>query len=163
VNDNLRGEIEALLDQAASRHPDGVKSEELRAEVLDDVIGLLLHQERDLNAEADALLMSVSRQSRKVRRSRMANSIEYLLDAFVSDEDAAYVDPMLSLAFPLGTDDGQVKTLRYWTAEDFDTSTRMAYRNASDVTAAAREHDERMQAAVRSMRLRGVSRFGGDE
>ena len=158
--ESIRKEIECLLDEAAQRHPDGVKSDELRAEVLDAAVGILAEVERDLRAEAEALVLAVSRSSRKARRSRMAHDLDYILEAFTEDENAAYVDPMLDLAYPIGTDDGEVKTLRYWTADDFETSTRMAYRKAAEITAAAREHDERMQAAVRSMRVRGASRFG---
>ena len=44
--------------------------------------------------------------------------------------------------------------------EDCQDSAIMAYRKAAEVTDAARAHDEAMQEAVRSMRLRGVSAFG---
>lgn len=158
--EHLRREVERLLDEAAARHPDGVKSDELRNEILGQVAGMLAEVDRDLFAEADVLTTAVARQSRRARRSRMAGDIDYILDSFNEDEGAAYVDPMLDLAYPIGTEDGQVKTLRYWTADDFDTSTRMAYRKAAEVTASAREHDERMLRALHSMRARGVERFG---
>lgn len=158
--EDLRPQIETLLDVAAARHPEGVKSDELRTEILGQVAQLLADVDRDLFAEAEALVVSVARQSRRSRRGRMAHDLDYILNAFAEEGDGAYVDPMLDLAYPIGTEDGQVKTLRYWTAEDFDTSTRMAYRKAAEVTASAREHDERMQAAIRSMRLRGTERFG---
>ena len=158
--EQMRREVERLLDEAAARRPEGAKSDDLRHEILSDVAGLLADLDRDLFAEADALIVTVARQSRRARRGRMASDIDYILDAFAEDESAAYIDPMLDLAYPIGTEDGQVKTLRYWTADDFDTSTRMAYRKAAEVTASAREHDERMHRALMSMRLRGVERFG---
>lgn len=160
MNLDVRQQVERMLDQAAGRHPDGVKADELRREVFDDTVKLLAKTKRDLTAEAEALLVSVGQRSRKSRRDRMGHDIEYILDAFAEDESGAYIDPLLDLAYPIGTDDGQVKTLRNWTTEDFDTSTRMAYRKAAEITASAREHDEAMQAAVRSMRMRGTTRFG---
>lgn len=160
TNNDLRERIERILDERAAKHPDGAKAEALRAEALPEVVDLLADVERNLEAEAEALLLSVGQRSRRTRRERMGRDLLYLSDAFVSGEDGAYVDPLLSLAYPVGTDDGLVKTLRHWTAEDFDTSTRMAYRKAAEITASAREHDEAMTSAVLSMRARGALRFG---
>lgn len=155
---DLRRTVERLLDEAASRHPEGIKADELRREVLDAVVDLLETVERDTVAEAEALLVSVGQSSRKARRNSMRDDIDFLIGGFT--EDGAYVDPLLDLAYPIGTEDGQVKTLRHWTQDDFITSTRMAYRKAAEITASARDHDEAMTSAVLSMRARGVTRFG---
>jgi hypothetical protein len=158
--DDLRQRIERILDERAARHPEGAKAEDLRIEALPEVVGLLADVERNLEAEAEALLVSVGQRSRRSRRERMSRDLLYLLDAFTNSEDGAYIDPLLDLAYPIGTDDGRVKTLRHWTADDFLTSTQMAYRKAAEITASAREHDEAMTSAVMSMRARGAARFG---
>lgn len=161
--DTIRTEIERMLDEAASKHVEGIKCDVQRAEVFDATVALLRESPRDLHAEAELLVMQVSRSTRRLRRKRMAHDIDALLDVFTEADDGAYVDPLLDLAYPIGTEDGRVKTLRYWTAEDFDTSTRMAYRKAAEGTAAVRDHDDRMQRAVESMKLRGVTQFGVGE
>lgn len=156
---HVRDEVERLLDEAAEGHlGDGVKAVVQRAEVLEAVIELLGSVERDLTSEAEALVLTIGRASRDGRRKKMGADVLHIVDGFT--EDGGYIDPLLSLAFPVGTDDGLVKTLRYWTVEDFEISVRMAYRKAAEVTVAARAHDEAMTAAVRSMRLRGVFTFG---
>lgn len=158
--ETIQQQVRDLLDATARQYPEGVKSDELVHAVVGQVAVLLGDLDRDLFAEAEALARQQLTGQRRQRRKGMAMSLDYLLDAFAESDDAAYVDPMLDLVYPIGTEDGQVKTLRYWTAEDFDTSIRTAYRKAAEVTAAAREHDESMTRAVQSMRARGVSRFG---
>lgn len=160
MTSDLRQKVEQMLDEAAARYPEGVKADELRRLILPDVRLLLMDADRDLDAEAEALCVSVGQRSRRSRRDGMSKSLDYILDAFTEDEAGAYIDPMLDQAYPVGTEDGLVKTLRNWTVEDFDTSTRMAYRKAAEVTAAAREHDEALSRAVESMKLRGAARFG---
>lgn len=157
---NLYDLIESLLDEETAKHPEGLKANDQRALVQGKVVALLADTERDLDAEAEALLLDVSRASRRRRRASMRQSIEYVLDAFTESEESAYIDPMFDLAFPIGTDDGQVKALRFWTADDFGTSVRMAYRQAAATTTAARDHDDACQRAMDSMRLRGVEMFG---
>lgn len=158
--DDLRTTVRNLLDETARRYPEGVKADELRSAIVGQVAGLLSDVERDLFADAEALIGQEQTKQRRSRRDRMGSDLAYILDGFAADDEGAYVDPLLEQAFPVGTEDGEVKTLRYWTAEDFDTSVRMAYRKAAEVTASAREHDESMTRAIHSMRARGVLRFG---
>ncbi|MDI3241644.1 hypothetical protein QK292_08725 [Arthrobacter sp. AL08] len=69
---------------------------------------------------------------------------------------------LLDQSYPIGSADGETKTLRNWTGDDFQTSVRMAYRRSAEAVTAAREHEEWVQEAVQSMRFRGVDRFGGN-
>lgn len=158
--DHVRTAVRDLLDTTARQYPEGVKAEELRRAIVGQVAVMLSDVERDLFADAEQIIGQEQTKQRRSRRDRMGNDLTYVLDGFDAADDGAYVDPILEQAFPVGTEDGEVKTLRYWTAEDFDTSVRMAYRKAAEVTASAREHDESMTRAIRSMRARGVSRFG---
>lgn len=68
-------------------------------------------------------------------------------------------DPYLGLAYPLG--DGTDKTLRYWTAEDWESSVLERYRNAAAVTDAARRYDvELASKMVAALRAAGVRTTG---
>ena len=156
----IQQQVRDLLDATARQYPEGVKAADLGHAIVGQVATMLGDLERDLFADAEALIRQEMKGQRRQRRKSMAANLDYLLDAFAESEESAYVDPYLDLVYPIGTEDGHVKTLRYWTAEDFDTSIRTAYRKAAEVTAAAREHDESMTRAVHSMRARGVSRFG---
>lgn len=157
--DDLRDHVLTMLDEEAAKHTDGLKSADQRALVHGRVVRLLADLPRDLDAEAEALLLEVSRSSRRRRRASMAANIDSIVSGF--GEAGGYVDPLMDMAFPIGTDDGQVKALRYWTAEDFAASTRMAYRKSAEATAAARDHDDACHRAIGSMKVRGTQMFGG--
>jgi hypothetical protein len=160
ATDATRREIVRRLDEENRRHADGAKPHELRVALRDGVVELLANEDRDIVAEADQTIADVQEKTRRQRRASLAKNIEYILDAFAESEDAAYIDPMLDQAYPIGTEDGRTKTLRYWTKEDFQTSIQMAYRKSAEAVAAAREHDRWMQAAIESMYFRGVQTFG---
>lgn len=158
---DIASKILALLDAEAARHPHGIKSVELENAIHAEVVALLADAERDLDAEAEALTRAVASRGRKARRTTMGETIDYILDGFASgDGDGAYVDPLMEVPFPLGTQDGMVKALKYWTEDDWTGSALAAYDNAANVTAAAQEHADRVERVKGSMRARGAEMFG---
>jgi hypothetical protein len=161
TEDELRARILELLDAETARHPDGAKTRDVQDAILDAVVDLLNDFERDTRAEAAELIRSVATDTRRVRRQVLRTSVDYYLDAFT--EDGAYIDPVLDLAFPVGTTDGEVKTLRYWTEEDFHTSVRMTYRKAAEAAEAARLWDKTAERAVAYMRSHNRATFGGEQ
>lgn len=64
-------------------------------------------------------------------------------------------DPAYDAIIPVGN--GKDKRLGLWSPEDWATSVRTRYRNASDVTAEAREHDDQAHIIVEAMADRGVN------
>jgi hypothetical protein len=96
----------------------------------------------DLVEEGRELFDMFIGTERRRRKSSIRDQIAYLLDAFESgEEDGAYVDPILSLAYPLGEHDGRDKILRFWTIEDWQGATTERYRKAAQATAAAAAFD----------------------
>jgi hypothetical protein len=156
--DAIRAEIERRWDEEHRRHHGGLKPHELRDALQDEVEQLLSNADRDVKAEAARLIMDETEKLRRKRRGSLRKNLEHLLDAFA--ESAEYVDPLLDLAYPIGTPDGETKLLRYWTEADYTTSTQMSYRNAAETTAGARVWDGLTQAAIDAMRARGVDMFG---
>lgn len=151
--------LRELWDRETDKWPDGAKSADIENALLDEASELLGLVDIDVRGLAAGALHRVGAELRRTRRKSMRENIEYLLDGFAGN--GVYMDPMLSLAYPLGTPDGQVKTLRNWTERDFVTSVQMAYRKASESVAAARAYDETIERAIHDMHARGVDRFGG--
>lgn len=156
--DELDEAIRELLDTEGRTHPDGGKSAEMEAAVLDDVLPLLDVLDEDPRERAAAIVHRVAIGTRRSRRKLLRENVDYVLDGLT--DDGAYVDPLLDLLYPIGTPDGQVKTLRYWKREDFATSVQMGYRKAADATAAARRWDETAQRAIENMDATGRVHFG---
>jgi hypothetical protein len=157
--DELDALIADLIDEEYRRRPNGDKTAEVEEAVRDRVRAALPDLDRDLDAEAAARIHAIAAAQRRERRQALRTNVAYILDGI--PEDGTYVDPLLDLAYPLGTTDGMVKTLRYWTRDDFRTSVQMAYRKSADATAAARAWDEVATRAVEAMQAHGWVAFGG--
>lgn len=96
-------------------------------------------------------------KQRTKRREHMVENLDYILDAIKDPSVGMTIsDPMLKFAFPLGTSDGKDRSLGLWTIEDYDRSALRRYRNAADVTVAAKEFDERQQSIVNLMHERSA-------
>lgn len=156
--EELDERIAELLDAETARHAEGAKAREIQDAISPDVVALLDLLDHDRAAEAEAMIRRVANATRRSRRQNLRANVEYLVDAFT--EDGAYMDPLLDLAYPVGTADGLTKTLRYWTEEDFHTSVRMTYRKAAEAAEAARRWDAAAERAIEWMRGHGRERFG---
>jgi len=154
--------IERLWDQYGSATPDGLEYDALAESVAGELVDVLALHERDLHSEARALVDSVMRGVRRTRRRGMRGQLDYVMDSlFVSGDEGANIDPLLSVCYPVGTTKGLDKALRFWTLDDFRVLVATAYRNAADVTAAARELDESVERVVGAMTAARVERLGG--
>jgi hypothetical protein len=94
---------------------------------------------------------------RTKRREHLPEDLDYILDALKNPDESAHIDPLLKLAVPLGTRDGQDRTLGLWTPENFAASSLTRYRNAAEVTAAAKEYDERAQLIIEKMQEKSAA------
>lgn len=121
-------------DQVAHAYANAVQSGDELADELSDVeIGRLLF---DQNV----------RPERDHRKMSFRKHIEYLL-AWLDDPESTIVrPPELDLAMPVGN--GVDKILGKWTVDDWRTATTERYRNASDVTAAARDFDDQARLVM---------------
>ena len=150
----------------AESGPDGITLKEVRdraAQEYEEAIasGEIERPDVDLYAEGLANFDRVVRPKRQSRKSAFHNDIETITAALNDDTIFGGEDPILDIAYPLGTSDGRDKVVRFWTAEDWDSASMTRYRNAAEVTAAAQIFDE--QASIISARLRstGVFTTGG--
>jgi len=160
VND-IDKRVEALYDEYVREHsPDGgVKFAEAREGIRDEVVDLIRATERDVYAEAEALLNTSLGGLREKRSRGLKRQLEHLLDGF--DEDGPYIDPILDMAFRLGDSAGVDKTLRFWTADDLRDLVVVRYRIAADGTEAAKELDKTANRVVDRMLIAGAH-FMGD-
>jgi hypothetical protein len=150
--------IQKLYDEAAAAHEDGVKTAELKEEILPDVIDLLADTERNLEQEARDSIDATIDPERRRRRRALREDLEQLLAAL--PEEDGYADPLLDLAFPMGTEAGEDKVLRHWTKEDLRNVVLMAYRKAGEVTQAAVALDGVVARAEHEMTARSAQIIG---
>lgn len=136
-----------------------VKTAEAMEAIVPDVVTLLARQERDLNAEAMSKIRAAVGSKRDARRSTLRRDLEWLLDG-AFEEDGAYIDPILDRAYGLGRLDGADKTLRNWTADDFDHLVKTHYRVAAESTAAAAQLDTTAEQIKDRMRAAGAMTLG---
>ncbi|WP_415041428.1 hypothetical protein [Gordonia sp. (in: high G+C Gram-positive bacteria)] len=99
--------------------------------------GELVRPDEDLYAEGLALYDRVVRPRRRGRTSALHNDVQTIVEALSGATILGADDPILNVAYPLGTPDGRDKVLAKWTAEDWRNATLTRYRNAAETTAAA--------------------------
>lgn len=115
-------------------------------------------EDRDHLAEARRRIDSTLTRARDKRRHHIKRDLTVILEAL--PEDGEYVDHALDMAFPLGTVDGQDKTLRNWTDKDFDGLVSTAYRQSALAADAAEELDVLVQSVRRRMSEAGAATLG---
>lgn len=137
---------EKSRDNAAHAYMAGVES------------GGLLPEVPDLISEGRALFDRYVMRERDRRRESIRRSAEDVLDAFERSTAMSEMDPLLSLAYPLG--DGTDKALRYWTREDWEAASIERFRNAASATAAADEFDRLAQRVIYALTNQGAATVG---
>lgn len=153
----MRQIVQGLYDEWFRAQGTEAKSADAKAAILDPVVELLKGSERDVVREATQLINLVVDPERQRRSNRLRKDLPFILDGL--DESGDFADPLLDLAFRLGTPDGLDKTLRLWTPYDFDSSVRMAYRKSAEAVDAAKAWDLVAERAVQGMHLRAVDVF----
>jgi len=154
----LRNLILTLYDEKVAAVGESVKSSDIYEAVAVEptIADLLSQQPRNLAAEGRALVAAVMAPIRRTRRSGMADDILRLLDTLAAPDEGTYMDPILLMAYPLGTPDGMDKTWGLWTPQDKDTCVLMAYRKAGESMAAAVHLDQAEDKAKEAMLIAGV-------
>lgn len=96
----------------------------------------------DIGNEDAALwiMQQAIRPARTARKAKIITDFWYLQEWLTEPSMLSSIDPILDLAIPIGN--GNDKTLRYRVEEDYVEAVTRRYRNASDVTAKAREFDD---------------------
>lgn len=161
MNEFIHSAIVDLYDGAIAADPAGGKIAEAKSAIRDEVLSLVATTDRDIQRETDLLLDSVITMERARRSRSMKKQLDYFLDYLEDPESGATVDPILDLAFSLGDQWGVDKTLRNWTADDFQNVAVTRYRVAAEVTEAAKEFDDTARRIVAAMRAAGVATLGG--
>lgn len=155
---NLNDRILSLYDDYVATQPDGVKIAEIRDAIRNDVRGLLLAQERDVDREVEQLLVRVVGSERDRRSKSLRKQFEYLLDGI--NEDGAYIDPILNQAHRLGDAEGTDRLLRFWTSDNIRDVILIRYRIGSEALSAATEFDAWGTRLLTRMRLIGADSIG---
>lgn len=143
---------------------DGVTLEKARVAVVNACVeavesGVEERWENSLALDAAREFNRHVKPERDRRRSAIRKDCEHILAALADDTILGIDDPILRTAYPVGT--GVDKTLFYWTREDFREATHERYRNAADVTAAAKEFDlEYAQRFITAMAHRQAAYLG---
>ena len=97
---------------------------------------------------------------RSARTTNLRKNGQHLIDALRGNTILGRDDPYLDMAYPLGN--GQDKTLRYWTAEDWECSRIERHRVADAEKRSARDFDDEVASVfIAELRRTGV-RFTGD-
>lgn len=111
----------------------------------------------DAYREGVALFDRVVKPARQSRKSSMIRDMETIVAALNDETILGLEDPILTLAFPLGTTDGRDKVLGLWNREDWRNASMTRYRNAAEVTAAAQEFEEQSSLIADRMLYVGVA------
>lgn len=116
----------------------------------------------DLYAEGLAVFDAAVKPRRKSRTTALHRDATIIIDALNDETILGRDDPILHVAYPLGTADGRDKTLTRWTADDWSNAAITRYRNAAEVTASAQVFDEQAQTIAAALITRGVGATTGD-
>ena len=138
------------------------EAKELAAERYEHAIrsGEIKRDELDLFAEGGSIFDRVVRPQRQARKSSLHRDMETITAALGDETILGSDDPILHIAYPLGTADGRDKVLTLWTREDWRTASMRRYRNAAEVTASAQIFDELSSHISDSMLASGVNTTG---
>lgn len=115
----------------------------------------------DLVAEARDLFDKFTGKIRQTRKTTMRGSMENLLAVIQGDALLEESDPILEWSFPLGDDQGNDKTLRYWTVDDWTSAAANRFSRAAQASTAADEFYQRSKEIIAAMK-RGNARWTGD-
>lgn len=129
---------------------DGLKICEAREQVAAALAADIRAGEIDpinVDAYADHAVRGVLEDVRERRRSSLRSVAQRVADilggnTILGPDD----DPLMRLAYGLGTKDGLDKALRHWTADDWQSATITRYRSAAESTAGAAKFDEAASA-----------------
>lgn len=152
--------ITVLYDDALIRAGQSMTLREIREALVPDIVDMLKKRERDLEAEALSLINEHLNPIRRTRSTGLRRDLEYVLDYWVNPDEAANIEPLLSRGYKLGTQEGDDKTLRFWSVDDLRRSAMARYREAAEVMRAAREFDETVHKVVERMGEDGRTRLG---
>lgn len=138
------------------------EARELAAERYEAAIrsGEIERYELDLFAEGGGIFDRVVRPQRQSRKSSLNRDMETINAALNDETILGSDDPILHIAYPLGTADGRDKVLTLWTREDWRAASMTRYRNAAEVTASAQIFDELSTRIVDRMLTSGVDTTG---
>ncbi len=136
--------VKEARDLAAQRYEAAVQSGEIEREGI------------DLYAEGLNLFDRIVRPLRQSRKKALQNDMQTIVAALNDETILGSEDPILHVAFPLGTQDGRDKVLALWTREDWRAAAMTRYRNAAEVTAAAQIFDEQADLIVQRMAQHGA-------
>lgn len=157
--------IETYERIVAEAGDDGItvkESRELVAQAYEAAVrsGEIARPEIDLYDEGLTGFDKAVRPRRRARSSSLHRDMETITRAIAGETILGADDPILHVAYPLGTDDGRDKVLALWTAEDWRSSAMTRYRGAAEVTAAAQIFDEQAALIARQILARNCVTTG---
>ena len=149
----------------AAAGDDGItvkESRELVATAYEEAVrsGKITRAEIDLYDEGLTGFDKAVRPRLRARSSSLHRDMETITRAIGGETILGVDDPILYVAYPLGTDDGRDKVLALWTAEDWRSSAMTRYRGAAEVTAAAQIFDEQATLIARQITARNCITTG---
>lgn len=159
--------IEREYDAIAAEYgDDGITQKEARdllAQRYEDAVrcGEVDRDELDLYDEGKQLFDRVVSPMRNRRKNALQNDMQLIVDAMNDDTILGRDDPLLDIAYPLGTPDGRDKILRLWTREDWRRAQITRYSNAAEVTAAAHAFAELAESIVAGMARKNADTTSG--
>lgn len=115
----------------------------------------------DLYAVGAANFDRIVRPQRQARKTALHRDMETITAALSDETILGFDDPILHVAYPLGTQDGRDKVLALWTPEDWRNAAMTRYRNAAEVTAAAQIFDDQATRIAEAMSHRGIGTTAG--
>lgn len=150
--------IRRLYDEHVESADGAVALADTRQRLVPTIARELEKADRDFEAEATILIDKVLTDTRSARNTQMRDSLADIAAYIAAPEDNLMrVSGMLHLAYPLGTQRGEDKTLSLWTRQDLEFKVKTRYREASQTTAAAALLD---QAASQILNLMGERAAG---
>lgn len=152
------------LEYDALIHDSGkaVKQSDVREALAERIRPYVEESPRDIEGEVARIIATTLPPIRDGRTQVFRRELDYILDYLTNpDEGAVSVELILDYAFPLGTVDGQDKTLRFWTREDFMNASRTRFQQAAAATHAAAEFDRTIQRILNLMDGSGAAVLDG--
>ena len=136
-------------DISAQRYEAAVRSGEINVD------------QTDLYVEGGRLFDRIVKPLRQRRKSSLISNMETIRAAINDETILGQEDPILHLAYPLGTQDGRDKILSLWTVEDWRNGAITRYDNAAEVTAAAQAFSNLSSEITSAMIQRSAHTTGG--
>lgn len=154
--------IKSAYDQA---HMDAAGTaltvSQVRDAIMPSVVAYLEGGDRDFEREAALLIDATLRRERPKRANQLRRDLEYIADFFENPDSAAFgIEAYMQRAYPLGTQSGEDKLLFFWSRDDLRNVVTVRYREAADVTEAAKRFDETTERILGLMGSRGAATLG---